>query len=55
MIGISKDMDVSLSKGAFTLGKTNKPGQVYYIRTPGTILLYPYESITIDTGIRVED
>ena len=53
MIGINKNMDVSLSKGAFTLEKTNESGEVYYIRTPGTIRLYPYESITIDTGIRV--
>lgn len=54
MIGVSKDMDVSLSKGAFTLEKTNDPGEVYYIRTPEAIRLYPsYESITINTGIRV--
>ena len=53
MIGISKDMDVSLSKGAFALEKTDEPGEVYYIKTPETILLYSHESITIDTGIRV--
>ena len=53
MIGISKDMDMSLSKGAFTLESSNEPGEAYYIRTPETIRLYPYESITIDTGIRV--
>ena len=53
MIGISKDMDISLSKGTFTLERSNKPGEVYYIRTPGTILLYPHRRITIDTDIRV--
>ena len=53
MIGISKDMDVALSKGAFALERLNESGQVYYIRTPETILLYSHESITIDTGICV--
>lgn len=53
MIGISKDMDASLRKGAFTLESSNEPGEAYYIRTPGAILLYPYDSITINTGIRV--
>jgi len=53
MIGISKDMDVSLSEGAFTLEKANDLEEVYYIRTPEAIRLYPHESITIDTGISV--
>lgn len=53
MIGISKDMDVSLSKDAFALERSNEPGEAYYIRTPVAILLHPYESITIDTGVRV--
>lgn len=53
MMGISKDMDVSLSKGAFALESSNEPGEAYYIRTPETILLYSHESIAIDTGIRV--
>ena len=53
MIGINKDMDVSLSKGAFTLEKTNEPGEVYYIRTPETIRLYHHKNYTVDTGIRV--
>ena len=53
MMGINKDMDVSLSKGAFALESLNEPGEAYYIKTPETILLYSHESITIDTGIRV--
>lgn len=53
MMRISKNMDMSLRKGAFALESSNEPGEVYYIRTPETILLYSHESITIDTGIRV--
>jgi dUTPase len=46
-------IDVMLNSESFIPEETDDPGEVYYIRTPETILLYSHESITIDTGISV--